>query len=40
MINLIKRDNLIWEWQDLVEDPAKILEEVLLKGNKRPYFKN
>jgi hypothetical protein len=33
MSNLIKRDNLIWEWQDVVEDPAKILEEVLLKDN-------
>jgi hypothetical protein len=33
MTNLIKRDNLIWEWQDVVEDPAKILEEVLLKDN-------
>ena len=33
MTNLIKRDNLIWEWQDVVEFPEKILEEVLLKDN-------
>lgn len=33
MSNLIKRDNLIWEWQNFAEDSQDILQKVLLKEN-------
>jgi predicted 2-oxoglutarate/Fe(II)-dependent dioxygenase YbiX len=33
MTNLIKRDNLIWEWQDVTENTEDILKKVLLKDH-------
>ena len=33
MSNLIKRDNLIWEWKNVVDEPQTILDQVLLKDS-------